>query len=306
MQKLPEILLLGGGGFIGQSLARTLLLNGHAVRRVDTRPMPRLGDLDRVFTGDISEPAFIAQHLNSCSTLIHLASATTPSTSATNPYLEAEGNIGPTLRLLELAQHADLRHFIFISSGGTVYGNPARQPARESDPLAPQSYHAAGKAALESFLHTYRHLSGKVVTILRPSNLYGPEQPLRSGFGVIRTMLEAMRTGQPMTIFGDGENVRDYLYIDDMIGACCQLVERSCDNETFNVGAGTGTSINQLRKAIENIVGKRLAVKHLPPRLLDVREIVLDSTKLANATGWAPEVGLEEGIARTWQWLNQH
>lgn len=305
MQSRTEILLMGGGGFLGQSLARALLLNGHAVSRIDTRPMHRLSDQDRVFTGDISDPDFIAQHLKCCNTLIHLASASTPSTSAASPYLEAEKNVGPMLRMLELAQHVDLRHFIFISSGGTVYGNPTRLPARESDQIAPQSYHAAGKAAIESFLHAYRHLSDKVVTILRPSNLYGPGQPLRSGFGIIRTMLETVRTGQPMAIFGDGENVRDYLYIDDMVAACCQLVERGCDNETFNVGAGIGTSINQLRLAIENIVGKSLPVEHFPTRPLDVRGIVLDSTKLTHATGWAPTVSLEEGIARTWQWLNQ-
>lgn len=306
MQKPPEILLLGGGGFVGQALARTLLRNGHNVRRVDTKPMHSLGDQDRVFTGNISEPAFIAKHLNSCVTLIHLASATTPSTSAISPYLEVEENIGPTLQLLELAQHADLRHFIFISSGGTVYGNPTRLPARESDPITPQSYYAASKAAIESFLQAYQHLSGKVVTILRPSNLYGPGQPLRSGFGIIRTMLESIRTGQPITIFGDGEHVRDYLYIDDMITACCRLIERGCDNGTFNVGASVGTSINRLHQTIENIVGKRLPLEQLPARALDVREIILDNTKLAHATGWTPTVSLEEGITRTWQWLSRN
>ena len=303
MKSHHRILLLGGGGFLGQALAKTLLSNGYEVSRLDFRPISPLGIQDRVFVGDLSNPDFIQPLLTNCHTLIHLASATTPSTSATSPFMEVGANIGPTLRLLELAQQPSLKHLIFISSGGTVYGNPERLPAMESDPSSPLSYHAAGKVALESFLHAYRHLSGKVVTILRPSNIYGPEQPLRSGFGIIRTMLENARADQPLTIWGDGENMRDYLYIDDMIAACCKLITRGCDNDTFNVGAGTGTSINQLRQAIEKIIGKHLSVKHLPARPLDVRGIVLDSTKLAHATGWAPQVSLEEGIMCTWQWL---
>jgi len=305
MANHPRILLLGGGGFLGHALSRALLDNGYEICRVDSAPMCQMGEQDRVFVGDFSTPDFLAPLLSNCDTLIHLASATTPSTSAASPYMEAQANIGPTLRLLELTQQTALRHLIFISSGGTVYGNPIRLPAMESDPLTPLSYHAAGKVALESFLHTYRHLSGKVVTILRPSNLYGPEQPLRSSFGIIRTMLENVRTGQPLTIWGDGENVRDYLYIDDMVAACCQLIERGCDSETFNVGAGIGTSINRLHQLIEHIVGVSIPVQHLPARPLDVRAITLDNSKLTQTASWAPTISLEEGIHRTWKWLTQ-
>lgn len=304
MANHPRILLLGGGGFLGQALSRALLDKGYEICRVDSEPMRPMGEQDRVFVGDFSTPDFLAPLLSNCDTLIHLASATTPSSSASSPFMEA-ANIEATLRLLELAQQSDLQHLIFISSGGTVYGNPVRLPAKEPDPLAPHSYHAAGKVAIESFLQAYRHLTGKVVTILRPSNIYGPGQPLRSGFGIIRTMLENVRTGQPLTIWGDGENVRDYLYIDDMVAVCCQLIERGCDNETFNVGAGIGTSINRLHQIIEQLVEGSIPVQHLPARSLDVRAIMLDSSKLIRATGWTPAVHLEEGIARTWKWLNQ-
>jgi UDP-glucose 4-epimerase len=99
--------------------------------------------------------------------------------------------------------------------------------------------------------------------------------------------------------------VRDYLYIDDMVAACCQLIARGCDSETFNVGAGIGTSINRLHQVIEQIVEGSIPVQRLPARSLDVRAIMLNSSKLMRATGWAPAVNLEEGIARTWQWLNQ-
>jgi len=304
MKSHHRILLVGGGGFLGQALAKTLLSNGYEVSRVDCRLMSPLTAQDHVLVGDISNSDFIQPLLNNCDTLVHLASATTPSTSATSPFMEVEANIGPTLRLLELAQQTDLRHLVYISSGGTVYGNPERLPAAESDPSSPLSYHAAGKVALESFLHAYRHLSGKVVTVLRPSNLYGPEQPLRSNFGIIRTMLENVRTGQPLTIWGDGENVRDYLYIDDMVAACCRLIERTCDSETFNVGAGIGTSINRLHQIIENIVGESISVRHLPARPLDVRAITLDSSKLMKTAEWVPTISLEEGVYRTWQWLS--
>lgn len=304
MASHPRVLLLGGGGFLGQALSRALLDKGYEISRVDSGPMRPLGEQDRVFVGDIGDADFLASLLSNCDTIVHLASVTTPSSSASSPLMEV-ANIETTLRLLESAQQSELRHLIFISSGGSVYGDPTRLPAKESDPLVPHSYHAAGKVAIESFLQAYRHLTGKLVTILRPSNLYGPEQPLRSGFGIIRTMLEKVRTGQPLTIWGDGENVRDYLYIDDMVEACCKLIERGSDNGTFNVGAGIGTSINELHRIIETIIGEHIPVQYLPARSLDVQAITLDSSALMQSTGWAPKTSLEEGIACTWQWLSR-
>lgn len=299
-----RILIIGGGGFFGRALARELVATGHTVTCLDARPMTAVSPGERIVVGDLGDANLLGPLLHDCDTLVHLASATTPSSSASSPLMEAENNIGPTLRLLELAQNTELGHIVFASSGGTVYGHPTQLPATESLALAPHSYHAAGKIALEAFFNAYRHLTGKIITILRPSNLYGPGQPLKSGFGVIRTMLEHQRTCQPMPVWGDGGNVRDYLYIADMVAACRLLIDRGCDNDTFNVGASIGTSILQLIALIEQITGRPMVIDTMPARALDVRAIVLDSNKLTHATGWQPQIGLEEGIRRTWEWLN--
>jgi UDP-glucose 4-epimerase len=304
MTQKRNILILGGAGFIGRSLTCRLASNGHVVTQVDTSAIATdIGNVTQIIA-DLADADTLAPLLRGCDTVVHLASATTPSSSATHPLLEGEHNILPMLRLLELMQADPPPHMMFISSGGTVYGDPPQLPATEATLLAPHSYHAAGKIALEAFFNTYRHLSRSTVTVLRPSNIYGPRQPLRSGFGLVRNILENVLHGQAVTVWGDGEHVRDYLYVDDMVSACQQLIESGGSNGTFNVGAGTGTSINTLLRIIENICGMPVRVEYHPPRTMDVRSIVLDCTKLYDAIGWQPQIDLKEGISRTWQWMN--
>jgi UDP-glucose 4-epimerase len=217
--------------------------------------------------------------------------------------LEADKNIAPTLRFLDILQGYKNVHIIFISSGGTLYGNPESTPVNEIFPLSPLSYHGAGKVALETFLKTFSTLPGKNTTIVRPSNVYGPEQPLRRGFGVIRTMLEHILRGTEMEIWGDGNSIRDFLYIDDMVSALITLIDFPYDNNTYNVGSGVGYSLNQLREIIESVCGNKLSAIYRPSRKTDVKTIVLDSSLLSKKTKWNPMVSLEKGIALTWKWL---
>ena len=200
-----SVLLLGGAGFIGSALAKRLEQEDITVHIVGRHDAARLGNI-----------------LPQCGTVIHLASATTPGSSASHPDLELD-NLTLTLRLLELMQNQPDTHLIFFSSGGTVYGNPQRLPVAEDAPIAPLSNHGAGKAAQEAFCQAFR-AAGHAVTILRPANAYGPGQTMRGGFGLVRTMLEHARAGTAMEIWGDGENVRDFIYIGDVVEAC--LVRR--------------------------------------------------------------------------------
>lgn len=301
------ILILGAGGFLGDALSQRLIGENRKIHRLLRTPSPLLGTLDTIHLGDLGDISLMQNVLSKCDTVFHLASSTTPGSSARKPSLEADLNLLPTLRLLETMQDFPGTRVIFVSSGGTIYGNPEAITVKEIAPLAPLSYHGAGKIALETFMRTFSHISGNSVTVLRPSNLYGPDQKLRSGFGLIRTMLEHVRRGSLMEIWGNGESVRDFLYIDDMVEACClALADPSVGYRAFNVGVGNGHSINQVRALVEQVSGKTLATIHHPQRTVDVRHVVLDYSKINADLGWTPKVSLTEGIHHTWQWLQSH
>jgi len=299
-----DILILGGNGFLGRALSQRLIGQNRKIHRLLRTPSTSLGLLDNIHLGSLDDRAVVAGLLQVCDTVFHLASATTPGSSAHQPSLEAELNLLPTLRFLDVMQDFPGRRLIFVSSGGTLYGNPEIEVVPETYPTTALSYHGAGKIALESFLVTFSRLTRTRLTVLRPSNLYGPGQPLKSGFGLVRTMLEHLRQGKTMEIWGDGETVRDFLYIDDMVEVCCRVLAKGdADGEAFNVGAGTGHSINQLRQLTEQITGRALEVAYQPHRQVDVNRIVLDCSKIRSKLGWSPTVPLAEGLARTWQWL---
>lgn len=300
-----RILLLGGGGFVGRALTSLLLENRYEVHWIEPateEPQRPVQDRVALHRGDLGDRTLLKEVLAKCETVVHLASNTTPGTSAKKPSIEAEANISPTLKLLDtIHEYPDL-HLIFISSGGTLYGNQNRTPVSEMGECTPLSYHGAGKAAIEMFFRTLARTYDRRVTILRPSNLYGPGQPFRLGFGLIRTMLESLYEKNTVNIWGDGEAVRDYCYIDDLIWACLLLIEQE-QAGIYNVGSGEGYSINDIRRVIELVTGKKMDVQYNPRRAIDVETIILDSTKLYKKTGWQSEVDIEEGIQRTWDWL---
>jgi UDP-glucose 4-epimerase len=280
------VLLLGGVGFIGSALTTRLKQEKMSVYVLGRDDGERL-----------------EQVLPQCGTVIHLASATTPGSSALHPGLEL-ANLTLTLRLLELLQSQPQIHLIFFSSGGTIYGNTDRLPVTEDAPIAPLSNHGAGKAAQESFCQAFR-AQGRAVTILRPSNAYGPGQTIRDGFGLIRTLLEHARVGTTLEVWGDGESLRDFIYIDDIVEATLRLFRLPQDSGTYNLGSGVGYSISQVRGIVEEKCGKKVRTVFRPARGIDVRNVVLDYSRLRSRLGWQPTVGLADGISRTWQWLRE-
>jgi UDP-glucose 4-epimerase len=294
------VLLLGGGGFIGSALAKRFSADGRQVYVLGSGA-PSATNEAHWLQGRLDDPVLLARALPLCSTVIHLASATTPGSSANHPSHEID-NLAPSLRLLEALQAHPQTHLIFFSSGGTLYGNPQRLPVHEDDPAAPLSYHGAGKLAMEAMLHAFR-ARGQTVTILRPSNAYGPGQTLRNGFGLIRTMLEHVRCGTPLAVWGDGENVRDFIYIDDIAEACARLLALPHDNGTYNIGSGEGHTINEVRIIVEQVTGIRLKTIHHPARGVDVKSVILDTSRLEARLLWQPETNLDQGIRQMWDWL---
>ncbi len=279
-----SVLLLGGTGFIGSALAKRLThekITAHVIGR------QHADQLEHV--------------LPQCGTVIHLACATTPGSSASQPHLELE-NLALTSRLLGLLHPQPPTHLIFLSSGGTIYGNPDRLPVTEDCPIAPLSNHGAAKASQEISCRAAQ-AQGHAVTILRPSNAYGPGQSLKSGFGLVRTMLEHARLGTPLEIWGDGENVRDFIHIDDIVEACTRFIELPEDSGTYNLGTGIGFSINQVKRLVESTSGKEVRATYRPARGVDVRSVVLDNSRLNERLGWRPAIGMADGVAHTWEWL---
>lgn len=297
------VLLIGGTGFIGTALARKLVTAGYSVH-VIARHAPESPVAEAVMhAGNMDDAVLLESILPACGTVVHLACVTTPGASVNQPQLEVSENVFPTLRLLDvLTRHPEVR-LQFFSSGGTLYGDARVMPVKEDSPLAPRSYFGAGKMAVEGFLHAFGAQGNRNVVILRPANAYGPGQAHRRGFGIVRTMLEHLRAGTPMEFWGDGEIVRDFVYIDDLIDACYRLIEGAAPSGNYNLGSGKGYSLNQLRTVAERVCGARLEVVFARPRALDVMKVTLDSSRIKREFGWTPRVDMEEGIRRTWNWL---
>lgn len=274
---MKPVLLLGGNGFIGEALAQRLRQVGIPVRVVS-----------RV------NVAHLEQLLLGCGTAVHLATCTTPGTSAQLPELE-QTNLQLTQRLVNALQCHPTIHLIFFSSGGTVYGNPSTLPIAEHAPLLPLSNYGLAKVAQEDMCNSLRSL-GHAVTILRPSNAYGPNQFTKGGFGLIPTILQHARMGTTLQIWGDGENLRDYIYIDDLVEAAIQTIHRPDDAGTYNVGSGCGYTVNQVKLLVEQIIGQPVDTSYQEARGVDVRSVILDSSLLKAKMDWRAKVSLPEGI----------
>jgi len=297
MKEKGAILLVGGTGFIGRALAARLHQEGHEVHVLGRRPAKGLPGGVLVHSGDQADKALIRPLLERCAAVVHLAAATVPADTVWQPVAEAQASLMPALGFLECIQDFPGCRCLLISSGGALYGATA-EGAAEDLRLAPTSYYGAGKVALESFFQVFGQRQPGCLSILRPSNVYGPGQPLRGGFGVIRTLLERARTDGKVEVFGDGTSLRDYLFIDDMVAAC--LAALDAPTVTCNVGSGQGVSLLELIAVVERVTGKRLAVEYRPARASDVSRIVLDPQRATERLGWTPGVSLEEGIRRTW------
>lgn len=296
------IVLLGGAGFIGTALAGRLAADGREVRIVSRRrqaPPPGVA----FHRGSLDDRALMRRALADARWIVHLASESVPG-APFGAGAEAEASVLPTLRLLEWLPEVSDARMLFVSTGGAIYGSVATADARESAPLAPLSYYAAGKASIEAFLSAYSHQNRRSTIVVRPSNVYGPGQPVRAGFGVVPTLLEAAATGRPFTVFGAGTTIRDYLYVDDFIELCVRLLDSSGRPgvTTVNAGSGRGCSVNRLIGLVENVTGLRVRRVPRPARRGDVHRIVLNPLRARSRTGWRVSVPLREGLLRTWRW----
>ena len=301
------VLLLGGTGFVGRSLAARLIAEGEQVFVIARREYDWIETPGVIsYVSSLDNRALLEEVLPRCKTVFHLATETTPGVSALHPSIEAEANLLPSLRFLECLQRHPYILLIYLSSGGAAYGDSMHCPVSEQVALSPLSYYGAGKAALEKFILAFcRQTKGRAI-ILRPSNFYGPGQPYQKGFGVIPTIFHHLLTDDSMQIYGDGETVRDYLYIDDFVDFCMQnLINGSCvaNSIIYNIGSGEGTTLNELCSLAEKVSGKRIERNYQSARTIDVQRIVLDCSRVDSDLQWTAKIHLQKGLAKTWEWF---
>lgn len=304
---MTTTLVVGGNGFIGTHLIDGLRRAGYRLRVVDIGPARDDFDWTGVDyrIGSLGDPVFIRACLEDVDLVYHLASTTVPSTSNLDPIADVNGNLVPTLVLLGAMIELGIRRIVFFSSGGTVYGNPMALPVPEDHGLNPTSSYGVVKGAIERYLLMYRAIGTMSPVILRAGNPYGPRQSATGVQGVIASFLDSVRRGQALQVWGDGSVVRDYIYISDLVDLALSAVVRPFTG-VVNAGGGHGTSILDIIDVVRRVTGREVTVNHLPGRGYDVRELVLDISIACRELDWAPTVSLEQGVASTWRWLQDH
>lgn len=300
------VLVIGGNGFLGSSLVSGLRDAGCGIRVLDRSPPRcdfdwhgidyRVGGLDNVDS--------LAETLSDVNIIYHLASTTVPGTSNLDPIYDVSTNVVGSLNLIAAMAKANVRRIVFFSSGGTVYGVPQHLPVEESHVLRPISSYGVTKVAIENYLLMYQQLGTLDPLILRPSNPYGPRQSTAGIQGAIGVFLGKALNNQGVSIWGNGDTVRDYIYVDDLI----ELAIRAGASGVcgiYNAGSGVGLSLNEICDLIRAVTGAPLRVDYLASRKFDVPKIVLDVSAARNQFNWVPEVHLKDGISRTWTALQK-
>jgi len=299
-----KVLVLGGNGFIGSHVVDKLLAAKYKVRVFDRSeeiyrsPLP---GVDYRY-GNFNDSFAVAEALHDIEIVIHLICSTVPATSNLDPEEDIKSNILSTIRLLENMRKKNIRRMVYLSSGGTVYGNVDENLVFEDHPLNPICSYGVVKLTVEKYLFMYQQLYGFVPTIIRPSNPYGPRQGRTGLQGLIGTFLNKIVAGDPIEIWGNGEIVRDHFFITDLAQAVLMAIERGATG-IFNVGSGQGYSINQILLTLKEIQPFKFDVKYQEGREFDVQRVVLDISKAERTLAWQPKVSLREGIKKHMEWL---
>ena len=296
--------ILGAGGFIGVNLARALASHDGQVICFDRYESARWPQNAISITGEFTDlPPELLAALDDA-TVYHLVSSCRPSQHTDAAADEVIADVATTLRYLEHTRSRSIR-WVFVSSGGTVYGPDVPCPTTEDAPTNPICSYGLVKLTLEKYFALYNRLHGTDYVVARVSNPYGPWQDPTRGQGVIAALLFKALTGQTIEIWGDGENVRDYLYVDDAVQGLIELAKHGESGEIYNLSSGEGATINDVMKAISSTLGLKVNATYVEARKSDVRRSILDSNKLRRVTGWNPKVGLDAGIKATADWISE-
>ena len=310
-----HILVTGGAGFIGSNLVDRLLADGHEVTVVDDLSTGKLTNLQqarrdpglplRFVRLDLTSDALIpAVERAAPEVVLHLAAQIDVRRSVDDPVHDAMVNVIGTVNLLEGARRAGTSKVVFTTSGGCIYGEPDEDelPIDESYPGHPHSPYGASKRGVEEYLYTYEALYGVRWTSLALANVFGPRQDPAGEAGVVSIFGGRMLDGLPVTIFGTGEQTRDFVFVGDVVEAFVRSM-RSGDGLRCNVGTGTATSVRELFDELAAITGYDRRPELAPPRLGELQHIALDCTRAREALGWEAATPLRAGLEQTVAWI---
>jgi UDP-glucose 4-epimerase len=284
----------GGAGFIGSNLVDALVARGDEVVVVDDLSSGKRENLNAA--AELVEEDIRSAAIPVGDVVFHLAAQADVPTSVAKPDFDAEVNVVGTVRVLQAAGDTPV---VFTSTGGAIYGECER-PAREDDPRRPLSPYGTAKLAGEEYLATWNRLHGTAHTALRFANVYGPRQEAGLEGGVVAIFLEAMAAGEGTKIFGDGRQTRDFVHVDDVVRA---LLAAPGKGSVFNIGSGRETSVLELHERCRAVAGDDREPTLEAAREGDVQRSTLDVSRAADELGWRPEVTLDEGLRRTWDWI---
>lgn len=299
-------LLLGAAGFIGTNLTIELAKNAKdEITLVDKSKdffIPIINENlvnVRIVEASLTVDMDFDSILKDQEVVYHLVSTTVPTTSNQHISQELVSNVIFSANLFEACIRCGVKKVVFISSGGTVYGKEAGCPLQEKTATNPISSYGIQKITIEKLLYLYRYMYGLDYRIIRLANPYGPYQRPNGILGVVTTFTYKALKGEDITVYGDGSVVRDFIYIDDAIRAIVKIVKGENKYRTFNLGCGYGTSIKQVLKTIENVLGMKVNISYVEGRKVDVPVNYLDISRYEKYYGALNPISLEEGIKKT-------
>ncbi|NMB48044.1 NAD-dependent epimerase/dehydratase family protein [Candidatus Kuenenbacteria bacterium] len=304
-----KILVTGGAGFIGSHLVDNLIKKNYSVivadnlstgKRVNLNPKARFYHLDiqdkkleAVFKKE--KPAAI----------YHLAAQMNVRKSIADPLFDARTNIIGVLNLLENCVKYKVKKFVFISTGGAIYGDGVKIPTPETATEAPISPYGIVKLATEKYLHYYHHQYGLNYTVLRLANVYGPRQNFQGEAGVVAIFCHQLKNNQPLFINGPGRQTRDFVFVADVVAACLKALTDKKPN-IYNVAASRENNIQQLVATLQKVSGRKTPVKHRPAIKGEQMRSCLNYQKIKKHLSWSPKYDLEKGLKETWQWFKEN
>ncbi len=302
-----KVLVTGGAGFIGSHVVDRLAEMGVEVLVVDNLFTGKVENLQkalehgnvRFFEGDIRDGGIVERVVGEVEAVVHLAAIASVPFSVENPVLTNDVNVGGTLNLLDACVRKDVQRFVFVSSCA-VYGEPSYLPVDEEHPVKPLSPYAASKVSAEVYCEVFGRVYGLGVVVLRLFNVYGSRQRGEDDYsGVISKFLKNMACGRPLVVFGDGEQTRDFVHVDDVVDAVLLALEsEGAVGEVFNVGSGRSVSVNELVGVMGEVFGVEVEVVYEKERAGDIRASCSDISKAQRILGYRPRVTLESGLRR--------
>lgn len=299
--KKERVLVLGANGFIGSHLVDQLVEDGYSVRafgRFGDKVLFKASPDVELFYGDFLNQTDVEGSLKDVSQVVHLISTTNPAVSDKEPLIDLNTNVEGSVAFFQrCAENGNIKRIIFASSGGTVYGDtyPDR-PFRETDPTEPVSPYGIGKLTIENYLRYFKKSYNLDYAVLRIANPYGGRQKNTKHQGIIPVIINNIVNDLPITVYGDGSMVRDYIYINDLVNIITKTLHKDLRYSTYNVGVGVGASINELIETAEKVIGKKAIIEHKEQPATFAQTSVLDNSRIVEEIANLQFTSLNDGL----------